>query len=188
MRHVPKSTNRWAVLVLAMGVWYAIDGLAASAHRALIGNHAVGQTFRDCKPYCPEMVFLPPGRFTIGSPLSEVGRGSDENPLKVVTIGYAIVVGKYPVTRGEFAAFVEDTGRKLGPCEHWDGNSFRVEEGIDWRNAGSRPNVTSVFGWQLHRAHGSAVFPTRCSITSTGAPTIPKRLPITTRAGHSASL
>jgi formylglycine-generating enzyme required for sulfatase activity len=134
-RHVSKRTNRWALLVMAMGVWYAIDGLTASAHHALIGNHAVGQTFRDCKAYCPEMVILPSGTFTIGSPPSEAGRGSDENPQKVVTIGYPIAVGKYPVTRGEFAAFVEDTGRKLGPCEHWDGKSFRVEEGIDWRNA-----------------------------------------------------
>jgi formylglycine-generating enzyme required for sulfatase activity len=50
-------------------------------------------------------------------------------------VAYALAVGKYPVTRGEFAAFVADTGRKLGPCEHWDGKSFRAEEGIFWSNA-----------------------------------------------------
>jgi formylglycine-generating enzyme required for sulfatase activity len=98
-------------------------------------NSAVGQSFRDCNAYCPEMVILPPGKFIIGSPMSEAGRGSDENPQKIVTIAYALAVGKYLVTRAEFAAFVEDTGRKLGPCEHWDGKSFRIEKDIYWRNA-----------------------------------------------------
>jgi formylglycine-generating enzyme required for sulfatase activity len=81
------------------------------------------------------MIVIPPGRFTIGSPMTENGRGSDENPQKIVTIGYAFAMGKYPVTRGQFAAFVADTGRKLGPCEHWDGKTFRAEEGIYWSNA-----------------------------------------------------
>jgi formylglycine-generating enzyme required for sulfatase activity len=96
------------------------------------GNHAVPQSLRDCDTSCPEMVIIRPGKFTIGSPMSEVGRGSDENPQRGVTIAYALAVGKYPVTRGEFAAFVKDTRRKLGSCEHWDGNSFRVEEGVYW--------------------------------------------------------
>jgi formylglycine-generating enzyme required for sulfatase activity len=135
VRHVPKPANRWAALVLAMGLCYVIDGLALSADRPLVGNHAVGQSFRDCEAYCPEIVILLPGTFTIGSPISEVGRGSDENPQRVVTIVYTLAVGKYPVTRGEFGAFVQDTGRKLGPCDHWDGNSFRSEEGIFWSNA-----------------------------------------------------
>jgi formylglycine-generating enzyme required for sulfatase activity len=80
------------------------------------------------------MVVIPPGKFTIGSSTSERGRGSDENPQQKVTIAYALGVGKYPVTRGEFAAFVKDTGRILGPCAHWDGTSFRIEEGIFWDN------------------------------------------------------
>jgi formylglycine-generating enzyme required for sulfatase activity len=118
-----------------VGLCHAIDGLPASAEQGQVSNYSVGQSFRDCKSYCPEMVVLPPGRFTIGIPLSEVGRGSDENPQKVITIGHAFAVGKYPVTRREFAAFVEDTGRRLGPCERWDGKSFRVEEGVYWNNA-----------------------------------------------------
>jgi formylglycine-generating enzyme required for sulfatase activity len=133
-RHVSKPTKRWTTLILAMGLCYAIDGLAASAGPPQAGNPVVGQSFRDCEAYCPEMVSLPPGKFTMGSPLSQVGRGSDESPQRVVAIAYTLAVGKYPVTRGEFAAFVEDTGRKLGPCEHWDGRAFRLEEGIYWSN------------------------------------------------------
>ena len=80
-----------------------------------VGNHVIGQSLRDCQAYCPEMAILPPGKFIIGSPMNEVGRGTDENPQKVVTIAYALAVGKYPVTPTEFAAFVGDTGRKLDP-------------------------------------------------------------------------
>lgn len=97
-------------------------------------HHTVGQSFRDCNASCPEMVVIPPGKFTIGSSPSERGRGSDENPQQEVTIAYALAVGKYSVTRGEFAVFVKDTGRTLGPCEYWDGNSFRAVEGIYWNH------------------------------------------------------
>jgi formylglycine-generating enzyme required for sulfatase activity len=100
-----------AALAMATGVWCASEAFAASADRPLVDNRAVGQSFRDCKALCPEMVVIPAGKFTIGTPTTEIGRGTDENPQQVVTITYALAVGKYPVTRGEFAAFVEDTGR-----------------------------------------------------------------------------
>lgn len=132
---IRERTNVWAALVLAMGLSYVFSGLPASAKGSQAGKHGVGQSFRDCEAYCPEMIVLPPGRFKIGSPTSEVGRGSDESPQKVVTIDYKLAVGKYPVTRGEFAAFVEATSRRLGPCEHWDGKSFRAEDGKSWNNA-----------------------------------------------------
>ncbi|MBV8810764.1 MAG: formylglycine-generating enzyme family protein [Acidobacteriaceae bacterium] len=124
----------WAGFALATGLCYAAGGLAASTGGQTVGSHVAGQSFRDCNDYCPEMIVVPPGRFTIGSPISEAGRGSDENPQRVVTIAYALAVGKYPVTRREFAAFVEDSRRKLGPCEHWDGKSFQIEEGVCWSN------------------------------------------------------
>lgn len=109
--------------------------LAVIAQAVAVVKHEVGLSFRDCNAYCPEMVALLPGSFTIGSPISEAGRGSDENPQKTVGIRYPFAVGKYSVTRREFAAFVADTGRQLGPCEHWGGKSFRVEEGVYWSNA-----------------------------------------------------
>jgi formylglycine-generating enzyme required for sulfatase activity len=133
-RHVQRLTNRCVAFTLAMG--FATPSTAwRYSQNAPPAHHVIGQSFRDCKTYCPEMVILPLGRFTIGSPMNEVGRGTDENPQKVVTIAYALAVGKYPVTRTEFAAFVEDTGWKLGPCEQWDGKSFRIERGIYWSNA-----------------------------------------------------
>lgn len=133
----PELTNLQVCAVLFVFVVTAVaqalpakKGPPALADRGL----APGQSVRDCEAYCPDMVILPSGRFTIGSPASEPGRGSDENP-KSMSIRYSFAVGKYPVTRREFAAFVEDTGRQLGPCQHWNGNSFRVEEGVYWSNA-----------------------------------------------------
>jgi formylglycine-generating enzyme required for sulfatase activity len=126
------SAGLFAVALLAAAG--TIDGERPLDGR-LGANRAVPQSLRDCDTSCPEMVIVPPGSFTIGSPLSELGRGSDENPQRIVTIAHTLAVGKYPVTRGEFAAFVKDTGRTLGPCEHWDGNSFRIEEGTYWSGA-----------------------------------------------------
>lgn len=125
-----------AVLVLYVVAQGVTAGRSPSAAaRTPSHKSAARQSFRDCDAYCPEMVVLPPGKFTIGSPASERGRGSDENPRKLITIRYAFAVGKYPVTRREFAAFAKDTDRQFGPCEHWDGESFRVEEALYWGNA-----------------------------------------------------
>ena len=56
------------------------------------------------------MVVIPPGRFQMGSPASEVGREPDEGPVREVRIGYPLAVGKFEVTRREFGRFVAATG------------------------------------------------------------------------------
>ncbi|MCK6575144.1 formylglycine-generating enzyme family protein [Myxococcota bacterium] len=61
---------------------------------------AGGQTF--------EFLRVPGGSFTQGSPTTEPGRGTDENPRTVrLTRDFGLQVG--PVTRGQFAAFVAAT-------------------------------------------------------------------------------
>jgi formylglycine-generating enzyme required for sulfatase activity len=68
-----------------------------------------GTTFWDCAD-CPEMVVVPAGSFTMGSPASEKERESDEGPQHVVTIPRPFAVGKFHVTVDQFAAFVRETG------------------------------------------------------------------------------
>ncbi len=68
-----------------------------------------GASFRDCAE-CPEMVVVPPGSFVMGSPDTEPGRNDDENPLHNVSIAHALAVGKFEMTRGEFATFAAETG------------------------------------------------------------------------------
>ncbi len=70
---------------------------------------AVGEVFRDCD-HCPEMVVVPAGRFTMGSPSSESGRDSDEGPQRRVTFGAKFAVGVYEVTFAEWDACVSDGG------------------------------------------------------------------------------
>src|SRR5215510_11424443 len=65
-------------------------------------------SFRECD-VCPEMVVVPSGAFTMGSPANERYRDRAEGPQHVVTLKRAFAVGKYEVTVDEFAAFADET-------------------------------------------------------------------------------
>ena len=72
-------------------------------------------------PDAPKMVVIPAGAYTMGSPASEQSRAVDglaanEGPQHRVTIGYPLAVGKYDITRGEFAAFVTAAGYVANGC------------------------------------------------------------------------
>ena len=95
----------------------------------------VGRVFRDCEG-CPELVVVPSGKFKMGSPASEKGRGKNEGPTHLVTIGYRFAVGVREVTRGEFGRFVSATNRVMGKsCWTWEGE-WRKGSGVGWRNPG----------------------------------------------------
>jgi formylglycine-generating enzyme required for sulfatase activity/serine/threonine protein kinase len=57
-----------------------------------------------------QMVLIPKGKFTMGSPRDEAGRFENEEDAHEVEITRPFYLGKYEVTRGEFAAFVKATG------------------------------------------------------------------------------
>ena len=82
---------------------------------------------------------LPAGSFTMGSPAHEQGRVDDEGPQRRVTIARPFAVGKYEVTRGEFARFAAATGHSTAnSCYvYWSrGNSWEPRSGLGWRNPG----------------------------------------------------
>lgn len=64
-----------------------------------------GTLIKEC-PHCPEMVVVPAGRFIMGSPPSETGRGAAEGPPHIVTIAKRFAVGKFEVTFREWDACV----------------------------------------------------------------------------------
>ena len=95
-----------------------------------------GAVFKDCAD-CPEMVVIPPGEFTMGSPESEELRYADESPQHPVRIEGAFALGKYEVTRGEFAAFVDGTGHEANGCRYRAGTGgARHEASMGWRDPG----------------------------------------------------
>ena len=75
-----------------------------------------GRVFRDC-PECPQMVVVPAGSFTMGSPSWEEYRSDNEGPQHRVTIAAPFAVGKYEVTFAEW-----DTCVAAGGCNGYRPN------------------------------------------------------------------
>jgi formylglycine-generating enzyme required for sulfatase activity len=65
--------------------------------------------FKECDK-CSEMVVVPAGSFTMGSPKSEEDRADNEGPQHSVTIAKPFAVGRFAVTFDEWGACVADGG------------------------------------------------------------------------------
>jgi len=92
--------------------------------------------FKECVN-CPEMVVVPSGSFTMGSPASEPERWDKEGPQHQVTIGKAFAVGRFHITRDEFAVFVSETGYDAGSkCWSFEGGKWEELPNWSWRNPG----------------------------------------------------
>ena len=104
--------------------------------KALPDGIKAGQATRDCAG-CPEMIVVPPGKFVMGAPETEPGRTEAEGPQVHVSIG-PFALGRYPVTRGEFAGFVAASGyQPASRC--WTevaAGTYDFKDGADWRNPG----------------------------------------------------
>lgn len=80
---------------------------------------AATKTFRDCKG-CPELVAIPAGNFLMGTPAAEVGKFDWDLPPRKVSIG-AFAIGKFDVTKREWAAFVTATHHSTETGCSWTG-------------------------------------------------------------------
>ncbi len=89
-------------------------------------------------------VTIPAGTFRMGSPDDEEGRDSDEGPQHNVRISRDFRMAVHEVTRGQFAAFVRETGYQT-EAEKGGGNnygfntatgSFEADPKYNWRNPG----------------------------------------------------
>ena len=88
---------------------------------------ASAEEFQDCED-CPVMVELPAGTFTRSL--------FAESPQQEVSVG-AFAIGKYEVTIGEFAAFVEATGRDIpAGCQLFRVMGALDDPAADWRRPG----------------------------------------------------
>lgn len=66
------------------------------------------RTFKDCD-FCPEMVIVPAGSFTMGSPDDEPGRRPNEGPQRRVSV-QSFAVAKFEITNAEWRRCVERRG------------------------------------------------------------------------------
>jgi formylglycine-generating enzyme required for sulfatase activity len=97
---------------------------------------------RDCAE-CPELVQIAPGEFTMGADIEEPRRlglpeywATREQPRHAVRIERGFAIGRYEVTRGEFAVFARETGYNPAPgCWHFVGSEWLFDESRSWRDA-----------------------------------------------------
>ena len=109
--------------------------LAEAQKRARDWRPGPGAVFRDC-PECPEMVVVPAGSFTMGSPSSEEGWHKSEGPVHRVTIPALFAVGKYEVTFAEWDACVSAGGcGGHRPDDKGWGRGARPVIDVSWNDA-----------------------------------------------------
>ena len=82
-----------------------------------------------------DMIWCPPGTFTMGSPTTEVGRGTNETEHNVsLTKGFYL--GKYEVTQAQYEAVMTGNTNSLSPTpSQWPGNPNRPVEKVSWADA-----------------------------------------------------
>lgn len=120
---------------------------ASAASVALLATHVPAQaqqpgtSFKDCRD-CPEMVVVPAGSFTMGSSDAETireGMEPDarrrEQPAHTVTLARPFAIGRFEVTRRQYAVFARQTRRPSSKmCTTWnqDKNAWLDVEGATW--------------------------------------------------------
>ncbi len=111
-------------------IWAANAGAAVPA--------AVGARFRDCARYCPEMIVLPAGSYTMGTDRRDIEPDGREGPAHRVTFQRPFALGVYDVTREEYAAFVRATHRSAGKgCNVVDSiGRWITDPDKDWSHPG----------------------------------------------------
>jgi formylglycine-generating enzyme required for sulfatase activity len=90
-----------------------LASLSSRSARPLSATEECGvqakDVFKECDK-CPEMVVVPAGSFTMGSPESEPERRPDESPQHQVTFSKAFAVGRFAVTFDEWDTCVTEGG------------------------------------------------------------------------------
>ena len=138
----------------------------AERERDLARKWPAGKVFRDCDG-CPVMVVVPAGSFTMGSPVSEKGRGDDEGPQRRVTFSRLFAVGKFEVSFAEWDACVaaggcngyrpddEGWGRDRHPVINVSWNDAQAYVGWLSRKTGQKYRLLSESEWEYAARAGT---------------------------------
>ena len=77
-----------------------------------------------------DLVWIEPGSFTMGSPMSEVGRSGDEGPQMRVKLTKGYWLGKYEVTQAQWQAVMDDN-----PSHFQSAGQDAPVEQVSWHQA-----------------------------------------------------
>jgi formylglycine-generating enzyme required for sulfatase activity len=137
-------------------------------------------SFRECAKDCPEMIVIPADSFMMGSPATEKGRYTSEDPQHPVTIARPFAVSKFDVTFADWDACVSvrgcpqvsDSGFGRGSKPvinvNWDeaqqyvawfskmtGKTYRLLTEAEWEYA-ARAGTTTAYFWGDEIGKGNA--------------------------------
>jgi formylglycine-generating enzyme required for sulfatase activity len=159
-----EQVSAWTkVAALEIYAWTNVTAINAAQERALKSL----DSFKECRD-CPEMVVVPAGSFTMGSP---AGQGSEEErPAHNVTIGLPFAVSKFEVTFSEWAACTvygrvyctqdygtvgerpvdnltwEDAQNYVGWLSRITGKTYRLLSEAEYEYA-ARAGTTTIYPW-----------------------------------------
>jgi formylglycine-generating enzyme required for sulfatase activity len=81
-----------------------------------------------------QMIFCPPGTFTMGSPTSEAGRGVETQHSVTLTNGFYL--GKYELTQAQYETVMNGNSEGLNAKpSQWPNNDDRPVERVSWNDA-----------------------------------------------------
>jgi formylglycine-generating enzyme required for sulfatase activity len=113
---------------------------SAGAAPAAPARESAAAAFQDC-PDCPQMVRVPAGAFTMGTPTADPGDPATraEAQSQVIRFPRPFALGRVEVTRRQFAAFVSDTEYESKTnCRTWNDSLGRYADDRtrSWQNPG----------------------------------------------------
>jgi len=138
---------QWTDNLSATGRWFHLDhhvlGSSPSPFTDPTSASATSRYYRAVWTPNTNLVWIPRGTFTLGSPTNEVDRSSIEGPQAVVTLSRGFWMGKYEVTQGDYLAVVGSNpsyfnGDRSGPPDNdqdYGTDLTRPVELVSWNDA-----------------------------------------------------
>jgi formylglycine-generating enzyme required for sulfatase activity len=109
-------------------------GNTATANRTVtvVGNRSVDLN----STVAMDMLWVPSGTFTMGSPTTEAGRQADREDEHNVSLTQGFYLGKYEVTQAQYQAVMTGNTDSLSATpSQWPNNPNRPVEKVSWADA-----------------------------------------------------
>ena len=124
-------------------------GNTATANRTVtvVGNRSVDLN----ATVSMDMLWVPAGTFTMGSPTDEAGRQSDREDEHNVSLTQGFYLGKYEVTQAQYEAVMTGNTDSLSATpSQWPNNPNRPVEKVSWADA-------QIFLTRLNAQHSANI-------------------------------